>query len=90
AEQARGSGKPEDIIEKMLDGRMRKFYEDVCLLDQTFVIDGETKVEKVLETAAKNAGGPIQVSNFGVFILGEGIEKKEEDFAAEVAAVAGT
>ncbi|HIM76765.1 MAG TPA: elongation factor Ts [Rhodospirillales bacterium] len=90
AEQARGSGRPEDIIEKMLDGRMRKFYEDVCLLDQTFVIDGETKVEKVLETAAKNAGGPIQVSNFGVFILGEGIEKKEEDFAAEVAAVAGT
>ena len=86
AEQARGSGKPEDIIEKMLDGRMRKFYEDVCLLDQTFVIDGETKVEKVLETAAKNAGGPIQVSNFGVFILGEGIEKKGEDFAA----VAGT
>jgi len=90
AEQARESGKPEDIIEKMLEGRMRKFYEDVCLLEQTFVIDGETKVEKVLVSAAKDAGGPIQVANFGLFVLGEGIEKKEEDFAAEVAAMSGS
>lgn len=90
AKQARQSGKPDDIIEKMLEGRMRKFYEDVCLLDQTFVIDGESKVEKVLEAAAKDAGGPISVAGFSVLVLGEGIEKKEEDFAAEVAAVAGT
>ena len=89
ADQARESGKPEDIIEKMLDGRMRKFYEEVCLLDQTFVVDGETKVEKVLEAAAKDAGNPVSVADFRLFVLGEGIEKKEEDFAAEVAAVAG-
>ena len=89
AKQARESGKPDDIIEKMLEGRMRKFYEEVCLLDQTFVIDGETKVEKVLETAGKDAGGPVSVSAFGLFVLGEGIEKKEEDFAAEVAAAIG-
>ena len=89
AKQARESGKPDDIIEKMLEGRMRKFYEEVCLLDQTFVIDGETKVEKALETAGKDAGGPVSVSAFGLFVLGEGIEKKKEDFAAEVAAVIG-
>ncbi len=89
AKQARESGKPDDIIEKMLEGRMRKFYQEVCLLDQTFVIDGETKVEKVLETAGKDAGGPVSVSAFGLFVLGEGIEKKEEDFAAEVAAAIG-
>jgi len=90
AEQARESGKPEEIIEKMLDGRMRKFYEEVCLLDQTFVIDGETKVEAVLEAAAKDAGGPVKIANFGLYVLGDGLEKKEEDFAAEVAAVAGS
>lgn len=89
AKQARESGKPDDIIEKMLEGRMRKFYEEVCLMDQTFVIDGETKVEKALETAGKDAGGPVSVSAFGLFVLGEGIEKKEEDFAAEVAAALG-
>ncbi len=89
AEQARESGKPEDIIEKMLEGRMRKFYEEVCLLDQTFVIDGESKLEKVLEDAGKEAGKPVSVSAFGLFVLGEGVEKKEEDFAAEVAAAIG-
>ncbi len=89
AQQARESGKPDDIIEKMLEGRMRKFYEEVCLLDQTFVIDGETKVEKTLETAGKDAGGPVSVSAFGLFVLGEGIEKEKEDFAAEVAAAIG-
>ncbi|MBC8337250.1 MAG: elongation factor Ts [Rhodospirillales bacterium] len=89
AEQARESGKPEEIIEKMLDGRMRKFYEEVCLLDQTFVVDGESKVETVVEAAAKDIGKPVSVTEFTLFVLGEGIEKKEEDFAAEVAAVAG-
>lgn len=88
-EQAKESGKPDDIIEKMLEGRMRKFYEEVCLIDQTFVIDGETKIEKVLEDAGKEAGSPISVSSFGLFVLGEGIEKKQEDFAAEVAAAIG-
>ena len=88
ADQARESGKPEDIIEKMLEGRMRKFYEEVCLLDQTFVVDGENKVEKILEAAAKDAGNPVSVADFCLFVLGDGVEKKEENFAAEVAAVA--
>ena len=88
-EQARESGKPKEIIEKMIEGRMRKYYEEVCLLDQTFVIDGESKIEKVLEDAGKEAGKPVSVSAFGLFILGEGIEKKKEDFAAEVAAAIG-
>ena len=83
-EQARESGKPEEIIEKMIEGRMRKYYEEVCLLDQTFVIDGESKIEKVLEDAGKEAGKPVSVSTFGLFILGEGVEKKKEDFAAAI------
>jgi elongation factor Ts len=86
AEQARTSGKPEDIIAKMVEGRLRKFYEEVCLVDQTFVIDGESKVSKILEVAAKEAGGPVSVGHFGLFVLGEGIEKETKDFAAEVAA----
>ncbi len=89
ADQACESGKPEDIIEKMLEGRMRKFFEEVCLLDQTFVVNGENKVANVLETAAKEAGNPISVANFRLFVLGEGVDKKEKDFATEVAAVAG-
>ncbi|MEE8350678.1 MAG: elongation factor Ts, partial [Rhodospirillales bacterium] len=75
--------------EKMLEGRMRKFYEEVCLVDQTFVIDGETKIEKVLETAGQEAGSPISISSFGLLVLGQGVEKKQEDFAAEVAAAIG-
>ncbi len=59
SEQARASGKPEEIIEKMVEGRLRKFYEEVCLLEQVFVIDGENKVSKVLDTAAKDVGAPI-------------------------------
>ena len=84
AKQARETEKPEEIIEKMLEGRMRKYFEEVCLLDQTFVIDGETKVENVLQQASKESGSAISVSAFGLFVLGEGIEKKKEDFAAEV------
>ena len=68
---------------------MRKYFEEVCLLDQTFVIDGETKVENVLEKASKESGAAISVSAFGLFVLGQGIEKKKEDFAAEVAAAIG-
>ena len=89
AEQARASGKPEDIIAKMVEGRLRKFYEEACLVDQTFVIDGESKVGKVLEAAANDAGGPVSVGGFGLFVLGEGIEKETKDFAAEVAATIG-
>ena len=89
AEQARASGKPENIIEKMVEGRLRKFFEEVCLLEQTWVIDNESKVGKVVEEAAKEAGAPIAVKGFLRFALGEGVEKKEEDFAAEVAATLG-
>jgi len=89
AQQARETGKPEEIIEKMVEGRMRKYFEEVCLLDQTFVIDGETKVENVLEEASKESGAVISVSAFGLFVLGQGIEKKKENLAAEVAAAIG-
>ena len=88
-EQARESGRPENIIEKMVEGRLRKFYEEVCLLEQIFVIDGESKVEQIVENAGKAAGGTVKVTDFRLFVLGEGIEKKEDDFAAEVAAAAG-
>jgi len=89
AEQARESGKPENIVEKMVEGRLRKFFEEVCLLDQTFVIDGETKISKVLENAGSELGSPVSVGGFALMVLDEGVEKKEEDFAAEVAAAAG-
>lgn len=85
-EQARASGKPENIIEKMVEGRMRKYYEEVVLTEQIFVIDGETKVSKIIETATKDLGAPVALAGFARFTLGEGIEKKEDDFAAEVAA----
>lgn len=88
-EQAADSGKPAEIIEKMVDGRMRKYYEEVCLLEQTFVMDNETKISKVLENAAKDVGGEVKVAGFIRYGLGEGIEKEENDFAAEVAATAG-
>ena len=90
SEQARESGKPEEIIEKMVEGRLRKFFEEVCLIDQTFVIDGETRISQVLEKASKDLGKPVSLAGFKLLVLGEGVEKKEEDFAAEVAAVTGT
>jgi elongation factor Ts len=90
SDQARESGKPEEIIEKMVEGRLRKYYEEICLLDQIFAIDGETRVEKVLEATAKDAGAAISVDCFVSYKLGEGIEKDESDFAAEVAAAAGS
>ncbi len=88
-EQALASGKPEQIIEKMVEGRLRKYFEEVCLLAQTFVIDGENKVGDAIKLAEKQVGAPIKLTGFVRFALGEGIEKEEEDFAAEVAAVAG-
>ena len=79
-EKASESGKPADIIEKMLEGQIRKFYSEICLLQQTFVIDGENTVEKYLEQAGKD----IAIADYKIFVLGEGIEKEEEDFAEEV------
>lgn len=88
-EQARESGKPENILEKMVEGRIRKFYEEACLVDQTFVIDGESKVSKVLDAASKDVGSPMSIKGFVRFALGEGVEKKDEDFASEVAKAVG-
>jgi elongation factor Ts len=88
-EQARASGKSEDIVARMVEGRLRKFYEEVVLSEQVFVIDGETKVAKVVEAAAEAAGTPIAVAGFVRFALGEGVERQEKDFAAEVAAQLG-
>jgi elongation factor Ts len=86
--QAKQEGKPDDIVEKMLEGRMRKFYEEICLLEQVFVMDGETKISKLLENAAKDVGAPVALTGYSRIQLGEGIEKEEVDFAAEVAATA--
>ena len=83
AEQARASGKPEGVIEKMIDGRIRKYYEEVVLLEQVWVHDGESRVKAVLQKAGAKMLG------FDRFALGEGIEKQAGDFAAEVAAAAG-
>ena len=85
-EQASDSGKSEDIVNRMVEGRLRKFYEDTVLLEQVFVIDGETRVSKVVEAAAKEAGKPIKVTGFVRMQLGEGIDKPATDLAAEVAA----
>jgi elongation factor Ts len=89
ADQARQSGKPENVIEKMIEGRLRKFYEESVLLSQVFVIDGETPVAKVLEKAGKDFGAPVRLAGFVRFAVGEGIEKVVTDFAAEVRATAG-
>ena len=83
SDQARASGKPEAIIEKMVEGRVKKFYEDVVLLEQVWVHDGESKVKAVVEKAG------AKITRFVRFHLGEGIEKEVTDFAAEVAAAAG-
>ena len=88
SDQARDSGKPEGIIQKMVEGRLRKFYEEVVLLEQKYVIDGESKVRQVLENIAETVGAPVELIGFVRFELGEGVERQEEDFAAEVAAVA--
>ena len=86
-ETAKEQGKAADIIEKMLEGRVRKYYEEVCLIEQIFIMDGETKISKVIENASKDVGAPVKLVGFARFQLGEGIEKEETDFAAEVAKV---
>ena len=86
ADQARAAGKPENIVEKMVEGRLRKYYEEVVLSEQIFVIDNETRIDKAVEEKAKELGAPIAIKGFIRFELGEGVEKDETDFAAEVAA----
>ena len=79
AEQARASGKPENIIEKMVEGRLRKFYEESVLLEQIFVIDGETKVGKIIENATKDIGAPVELVGFVRLELGDGVEKSDDE-----------
>ena len=85
-EQAKESGRPENIIEKMVSGRLQKFYQEVVLLEQTFVIDNETKISSVIENASKDFGSSVELISFCRLSLGEGIEKESTDFASEVAA----
>jgi len=87
-EQAKESGKPAQVIEKMVEGRLRKFYEEVVLLAQAFVHDPETTVAKAVADAEKVAGAPIKITGFYRYALGEGIDRPDSDFAAEVAAAA--
>jgi len=88
-DKAAEEGKTPDIAAKMVEGRIRKFYQDVVLLEQNWVHDDKLRVAKAVDAAAKDAGAPIKVAGFARFQLGEGIEKKQDDFAAEVAAQAG-
>ena len=81
------SGKPENIVEKIIDGQINKFFGESCLLEQVYVIDTDQKVGKVVESLAKELGGQVTLAAYARFQLGEGIEKKEEDFAAEVASM---
>ena len=86
ADQARQSGKPENIIEKMVEGRLRKFYEEVVLLKQAFVLNPDVTVENALKDAEKEIGAPAKITGYIRYALGEGIDKEVTDFAAEVAA----
>ena len=88
-DQAKDSGKPENIVEKMVEGRIQKYYKEVVLLSQVFVIDGENTVEQAAKNAESAVGAPIKIKAFERFVLGDGIEKEEDDFAAEVAAMSG-
>lgn len=88
-EKAADSGKPADVVAKMVDGAVAKFIKENALLNQLFVIDGKTKISDVIASAGKAAGAEIKLVDYVRFQLGEGIEKAESDFAAEVAAAAG-
>lgn len=90
SEQAKASGKPENIIEKMVEGRIRKYYGEVVFLEQVFVIDGKATVTEAINAAEKDIGASINVKGYVRFALGEGIEKEESNFAEEVAAAAGS
>lgn len=86
-EQSRASGKPDNIIEKMIEGRIRKFLEEIVLLDQIFVMDGKSKISEVIADLSKQVNAPVKLKSYVRFEIGEGIEKEETNFADEVAAV---
>jgi elongation factor Ts len=88
-EQALESGKPAGVVEKMVEGRIRKFYEEVILLKQAFVMNPDQTIEQLVEQSGKDLGAPVKVQGFVRLALGEGVEKKTDDFAAEVASMTG-
>ena len=88
-EQALASGKPPGVVEKMVEGRIRKFFEEVVLLKQAFVMNPDQTIEQLVAETAKETGSPVSVKGFVRFALGEGVEKKVDDFAAEVASMTG-
>jgi elongation factor Ts len=88
ADQAKTSGKAPEIIAKMIEGKLRKYYEEVVLTEQLYVIDGESRIKDVVEKAGKALGAPVKLTGFVRYQLGEGIEKTQDDFAAEVAKMA--
>ncbi|MBW8882349.1 MAG: elongation factor Ts, partial [Asticcacaulis sp.] len=88
-EQALQSGKPAQVVEKMVEGRIRKFFEEVVLLKQAFVMNPDQTIEQLVADTAKQLGTPVAVTGFTRLALGEGVEKKQDDFAAEVAAMTG-
>ena len=87
--KARETGKPENIIEKIIDGQVNKFYADICLVEQQFVKDTDKTIQQLTAETGKALGTAITITRFTKYALGEGLEKKENDFAAEVAAAAG-
>jgi elongation factor Ts len=89
ADKFKQQGKPANVIEKIVESGLKTFYKEVCLLEQPFIFDDKKSVAQALKEAEGKAGGPIKVTGFVRYALGEGIEKQETDFAAEVAAAAG-
>jgi elongation factor Ts len=89
AEQAAASGKPPQVVEKMVEGRIRKFYEEVVLLKQAFVMNPDQTIEQLLADQGKALGAPVAIQGFVRLALGEGVEKTQDDFAGEVAALTG-
>jgi elongation factor Ts len=87
--KAKESGKPDAIIEKIIDGQINKYYADICLIEQAFVKDTDKTIQQVTKECGAAAGGTVTITTFERFVLGEGLQKKESDFAAEVAAAAG-
>lgn len=87
--KAKESGKPDNIVEKIIEGQVNKFYSDICLLEQAYVKDPDKTVQTYLNETIATIGENISIRRFAKFNLGEGLEKKESDFAAEVAAAAG-
>ena len=88
-QQAIASGKPEKIVEKIVDGKIEKFYSEICLLEQEYVRDSDLRIDKLVAQAAKETGTTLAVARFSRFQLGEGIEKKQSNLAEEVAQTIG-